>query len=737
MRRLPPGTPLGPYVVEAELGRGGMGTVYRAVRAADGARLALKVLQPGGSGAPAERLLRFQREAELAARLVHPGIVRVHDIGAAGGLSYIAMDLIEGAPLSARVGRLAPLEAARLVAQVARAVAHAHAHGVVHRDLKPDNVLVRPDGAALVTDFGVARAEGSDALTRTGALVGTPTYLAPEQAAGRPASAASDVHALGAMLFEAITGDPPFVRDDLGALLAAIADETPRPPSARASHVPAALDRLTLAALAKRPEARPTAEALAAGLEAVALGRVPGRSPLSRALPALTALSLLLVVAALAHAAARPAPGSAGPASSEPPALAPATTDAAPPVEAPDPEWLAPLLARPDLPRLQAAFDAAADAPPGPAARARVLRVLADLDARWTEPANPIGPEGRLAYEVLVWTHALWRRLDPEHRPPRERVAGLLDSATLFAAGAGTRPEGARVARALVALDPEHLGGYVAMATVGGAADLDPALVRRGADLARAQGEPAARGTLLLALAGRCWDLGVMGREAAARADLVALGRIVEREEDLPGPASASVLVQAVEALDDPLLAARWLDLALARDPLSDRALSARGVRRLQAGDVAGALADGQAAQRLVLSSGAPTNGQVIVSTTLLAEAHARAGQPAEAAAAFERGMAFGGNPRPGMALRRILLLATTDVDPAALRAALVDLVERIGAHVPGARFRGATDKDLATLEAIRAAADELARSAALDREEVRRRLAPWSGAEGLRVLDM
>ncbi|MCO5168386.1 MAG: protein kinase [Planctomycetes bacterium] len=732
MRPLLPGTPLGPYVVQAELGRGGMGTVYRAARAADGAALALKVLAQGSSGAPAERRLRFQREAELAARLAHPGIVRVHDVGEAGGRSYIAMDLIEGEPLSARVGRLAPLDAARLVAQVARAVAHAHAHGVVHRDLKPDNVLVRPDGTAVVTDFGVARAEGSDALTRTGALVGTPTYLAPEQVTGAPATAASDVHALGAVLHEAITGAPPFVRDDLGALLAAIADEAPRPPSRTAQHVPGALDRLVLAALAKDPARRPTAEALAAGLEAVVEGRPAAAG--GRALVALAAGALLLGAVALAHAAGRgrapdPVPR---PAAAAPP---PAPTPTAAPAAAPSPAWLAPLLARPDLPRLQAALDEVARTPLAPADRARLIAVLADLDARWVDPGPGFSAEARRSIDLLLWTNALWRRLDPEHRPRAERASLLLDSAAFVAGSTPDRRHAASVARALVALDPEHVGGYLALAAVAHADDRDPELVRVGAELARRQGEHQARGVLLNACVGWLAELARPG-DAAIAARLLDVAREVIDDDDLPGSALANVIFKAVD-FAPPAERARWLDRAVAVAPDSLNALSARGWLRLRAGDEAGALADGEAALRALGDEVEPTYGQVQRAVGLVSELHTRAGRPREALAAVERGLAVPGHPRPALALRRATLLAASGAPAAALREALEDLRARLERHAPGARERHASPQDLALLARMEAAIRELARAATLDADAALQALAPWETEEAQRVLDM
>lgn len=287
-----PGSQVGPYRVEALIARGGMGAVFRAVRA-DGARVALKVLTGGARE-------RFEREAELAARLSHPGIVRVHGAGESGGSCWIAMELVEGEPLDARCGKVSPVEAARLVAQVARAIEHAHARGVLHRDLKPSNVLVRADGAALVTDFGVARAVEGSSLTKTGALVGTPLFMAPEQAAGQPSTAATDVHGLGLLLFTLLTGASPFERDDALAVLVAVTRDRPPPPSAARPLVPEALDQLCLAALEKEPARRPAIGALAAGLEDVAARRDRRRPRRSRR----GALALAVGVCVAAGAAA-------------------------------------------------------------------------------------------------------------------------------------------------------------------------------------------------------------------------------------------------------------------------------------------------------------------------------------------------------------------------------------------------------------------------------------------------
>src|SRR5262249_6374531 len=173
---------------------------------------ALKMVLAGGHAAP-DRLARFLAEADAIARLQHPHIVQIYEVGEHDGLPFLSLEYVGGGSLAQKLGG-APLPfrpAAALVQAVARAVHHAHEHGVVHRDLKPDNVLLTADGTPKVTDFGLAKLERSE-LTVTGAVLGTPSYMAPEQAVGdNPAvGPAADVYALGAILYEALTGRPPF-----------------------------------------------------------------------------------------------------------------------------------------------------------------------------------------------------------------------------------------------------------------------------------------------------------------------------------------------------------------------------------------------------------------------------------------------------------------------------------------------------------------------------------------------
>jgi serine/threonine-protein kinase len=199
---------------EALLGRGGMGVVYKARHLGLNRLVALKMLIAGAYAGPHERA-RFQREAEAVASLRHAHIVQIHDVGDSDGLSYFTMEFLEGGSLDqVLAGTPRPArQAAALVAVLADAVQAAHQGGIVHRDLKPGNVLLTAEGTPKISDFGLSRRmDGSAALTRTGTQVGTPSYMAPEQAGGKAVAAgpAVDIYALGAILYELLTGRPPF-----------------------------------------------------------------------------------------------------------------------------------------------------------------------------------------------------------------------------------------------------------------------------------------------------------------------------------------------------------------------------------------------------------------------------------------------------------------------------------------------------------------------------------------------
>jgi serine/threonine protein kinase len=219
-----PGRPLptvAGYELLGVLGRGAMGVVYRARHLALDRVVALKMIR-AGAHADAEELRHFRREAEAVARLQHPGIVQIFEVGQHEGLPFLALEYCAGGSLHRKLAGspLPPGEAARLAETLAQALAAAHAKHIVHRDLKPHNVLLTENGAPKLTDFGLARKlDGASADARSG-VVGTPSYMPPEQARGEPAGPAADVYALGAVLYELLTGRPPFLGHDAYAVLA-------------------------------------------------------------------------------------------------------------------------------------------------------------------------------------------------------------------------------------------------------------------------------------------------------------------------------------------------------------------------------------------------------------------------------------------------------------------------------------------------------------------------------------
>jgi hypothetical protein len=255
-----PALALDDFEVLEELGRGGMGVVFKARQRSLGRLVALKVLAVHDAGGRHE-LARFRAEGHLAAQLVHPNIVTVHEVGASGGRPYLCLEYVAGGTLADRLATasLPPSEAAALLETVARAVHHAHLQGVVHRDLKPSNVLLTADGMPKVADFGLAKqVDRESGHTKTGAVLGTPCYMAPEQAAGdiRAVGPAADVHALGAILYEALTGRPPFKGTTVLETLAQVQNEEPIPPRRLRPGLPRDLETICLKCLEKAPPAR-------------------------------------------------------------------------------------------------------------------------------------------------------------------------------------------------------------------------------------------------------------------------------------------------------------------------------------------------------------------------------------------------------------------------------------------------------------------------------------------------
>ena len=248
------------YEVQEELGRGGMGVVYRAWDCRLNRPVALKMLL-AGAYARAEDRERFRREAEAEAGLRHPNIVQVYDVGELDGRPYFTMEFVEGGSLAQRLAT-APLtagQAAGLVATLAAAVQVAHDRGILHRDLKPANVLLTHDGTPKITDFGLARRlEDAPGLTHSGATLGTPSYMAPEQTRGgtQAVGTAADVYALGAILYEALTGRPPFRADTAAETMKQVAEQEPPPPSRSGARVPRDLEVICLKCLKKEPHRR-------------------------------------------------------------------------------------------------------------------------------------------------------------------------------------------------------------------------------------------------------------------------------------------------------------------------------------------------------------------------------------------------------------------------------------------------------------------------------------------------
>lgn len=273
MNAIATGTLLGGrYAVERAIASGGMGEVWEATDEVLGRRVAVKVLRPW-PGDDDGFLTRFRAEARHAAALAHPHIAMVYDYGEDDGTAYLVMELVPGASLSdvlAQAGPLPPQRVRTIVGQAALALAAAHDAGVVHRDVKPANILLAPDGTAKLTDFGIARAGTGSGVTVTGEVLGTPDYLSPEQALGQPATGASDLYALGVVAHELLTGARPF---DMGTPVAtALAQVTHEPPPLPAS-VPADLRGVVEACLRKDPADRPR-DAL---VVAAALGMPAGR----------------------------------------------------------------------------------------------------------------------------------------------------------------------------------------------------------------------------------------------------------------------------------------------------------------------------------------------------------------------------------------------------------------------------------------------------------------------------
>ncbi|MEV5967014.1 protein kinase [Kribbella sp. NPDC051952] len=259
----------GRYRVVDAIGRGGMGEVYRATDVVLGREVAVKVMLPIPETLAAGE--RFLREARAGARLRHPHVVAVYDFGEYGAARYLAMELVRGRTVGEELRRLGPLPAARaqdIIRQAAAGLAAAHAEGIVHRDIKPDNLLLSSEGLVKVADFGIVRLahDATTTMTSSQHIVGTSHFLSPERVLGKPAESASDVYALGCVLYQLITGRPPFVSENPASVMFQHVQHEPTPPRELRPELSSEVEALTLWMLTKDPDRRPTAVEIANGV---------------------------------------------------------------------------------------------------------------------------------------------------------------------------------------------------------------------------------------------------------------------------------------------------------------------------------------------------------------------------------------------------------------------------------------------------------------------------------------
>ncbi|MCO5169613.1 MAG: protein kinase [Planctomycetes bacterium] len=569
------------YDLVRVLAKGGMGVVHEAVERATGRRVALKRIL--GAGGDLEAVDRFVVEGRAVARLDHPGVVRVHTLGRAPGGPFLVMDLVTGESLQRRLDRggpLPPAEAVTLAAEVADALAHAHAQGVLHRDLKPANVLVDEAGRARLIDFGLAKLQAGAGslghLTRTGEVLGTPAFMAPEQADGRPVDARTDVYGLGATLYALLAGRPPFDGVSALAVLHAVLTAAPTPPSRLRPGLDPALERLVLACLAKDPAARPPSmDALRA-----ALARGGQAAPRRRAAPAVV-LGLSALLGAVAALAAWPA--------ARPPVDA--SRVEAPPVDPPPPP------PPPEDPAvgLLAALEAATT----PAEAVRVARALMLADAHAAVAAALEEKVGHLPPDVELHlalrraragAGALGAALEPPPGDDGPKEAWVAHARALVAAG---RRHAAREALSSGPLaDVAHEDSAVLVARVeargpGGRGD-DDVRALRGA----LHWEPWPEGVFASALC----HLDAGSLESAAR--------LLEQLHALPRDPTTTLLAPRLAAAlhlrrQRPADARAALDQALKLDPICVDALVERGALLINAGAPGAAEADLSAALRL------------------------------------------------------------------------------------------------------------------------------------------
>ena len=274
---------LGRYEITGELGRGAMGVVYKARDPLIDRTVAIKTVALDLSTEESEAFMhRFYSEAKAAGRLNHSNLVTIHDVGESNGVAYIAMEFLQGRSLREILDSgvvLPPEKIADIVAQVADGLAFAHENGIVHRDIKPANIMVLDNGRVKIMDFGIAHLP-TGSRTWAGTLLGSPKYMAPERIAGKQVDGRADIFSLGAVLYEMLTGCPPFLGDDLEALLDQVINKTPAPPRSRNKTIPFAFDYIVATSMAKRPDERyPDARAMASAVRNFRDPRLPATVP--------------------------------------------------------------------------------------------------------------------------------------------------------------------------------------------------------------------------------------------------------------------------------------------------------------------------------------------------------------------------------------------------------------------------------------------------------------------------
>ncbi len=299
----------GRYEIVKELGKGAMGVVYQAHDPNIGREIALKVLRSDRMGSE-DFVQRFLKEAKAIGRMSHQNIVTVYDVGEDQGTVYIAMELLEGVPLNtyARENSLSMEEIADIGIQVAQSLDYAHSRGIVHRDIKPQNIMAATGGAVKLTDFGIAHIEDPEAShqTQVGEIMGTPNYMSPEQVMGQKADGRSDLYSLGVILYELATGAKPFKGENLAVIFHAITSETPARPEVLNPSVPSEFSDIIMKCLAKKPAERfgrghELADALRAFLKskepAIAGQMEKKKSPIVMVMAAVVVLVLIAAVA--------------------------------------------------------------------------------------------------------------------------------------------------------------------------------------------------------------------------------------------------------------------------------------------------------------------------------------------------------------------------------------------------------------------------------------------------------